>query len=171
MHRREPEAVEGHQQIPRRRRQAAGDRHRAEEIAVLGVTCQVGTNSRPEVVQPATAPVAWLNKAASQLNAMLQNVVHFIVIVKQAVAVQPAHSLLRYLLCRWHKTVRADDLQIGLIPQDQVQVVIVIAVDVAPLPAAFTHGAKGDLPQAAQLAQYRGILLAVALPEVDGLAV
>ncbi len=116
MHRREPEAVEGHQQIPRRRRQPARDRHRAEEIAVLRVARQVCTNSRPEIVQPATAPVARLNKAAPELNAMLQNSIHFIVVVEQAVAVQPAHSLLRYLLRRGHKAVCADDLQIRLVP-------------------------------------------------------
>lgn len=105
---------------------------------------------------PAAAPpVARLNKAAPQLNAVCQHVLHFVVVVEQAIAVQPLNAALFDLHGRRHKAIRPDDLQILLIPQDQVQIIIVVAVGVPTFAAPFLHRAKGNLAQAAQLAQQR----------------
>ena len=87
--------------------------------------------------------------------------------MKQAVAVDAVQAALFQLYCGWHKTVSADDLKIFLIPQNQLQIVVVINVNVATFAAAFPHRAEGDFPQTAQLAQYRRIFLVAALPEID----
>ncbi len=98
---------------------------------------------------------------------MFKDIPHFVVVVEQAVAVQR----LRLPHRRRDKSVGADDLQILVIPQNQMQVVIIKAVGVAALPAAFPHRAKGNLPQTPQLAQDRGLFLAVTLPQIDGFAI
>ncbi len=102
---------------------------------------------------------------------MCQHVLHFVVVVEQAIAVQPLNAALFDLHGRRHKAIRADDLQILLIPQDQVQIIIVVAVGVPAFAAPFLHRAKGNLAQAAQLPQQRGVFLAVALPKIDGFPV
>ena len=102
---------------------------------------------------------------------MLQYVLHFVVVVEQAIAVQPLNAALFDLHGRRHKAIRPDDLQIVLIPQDQVQIIIVVAVGVPTFAAPFLDRAKGNLAQAAQLAQQRGVFLPVALPKIDGFTV
>lgn len=52
-----------------------------------------------------------------------------------------------------------------------MQIVIIVAVRIPPLPAAFLHGTKGNLAQPPQLAQQRRLFLPVALPKIDGLTI
>ena len=85
---------------------------------------------------------------------MLKYVLHFFVVVEQAVAVQPLDAALFHLHGRWHKAVRADNLQVIVIPQNKVQIVIIVAVGIPALPAAFLHGTKGNLAQPPQLARH-----------------
>ncbi len=102
---------------------------------------------------------------------MLKYVLHFFVVVEQAVAVQPLDAALFHLHGRWHKAVRADNLQVIVIPQNKVQIVIIVAVGIPALPAAFLHGTKGNLAQPPKLAQQRRLFLPVALPKIDGLTI
>jgi hypothetical protein len=78
---------------------------------------------------------------------------------------------MRNLLCGGHKAIRADDLQILIIPQDQVQIIVIVTVGVPALAAPFLHRTKRNFAQAAQLAQQRSLFLAVALPQIDELTV
>ncbi len=87
--------------------------------------------------------------------------------MEQTVTVDPLQAALCQLDGRRHKAVSADDLEVFFIPQDQMQIVVVIPVDIPPFAAAFPDRAEGDFPQASQLAQQRRVLLAVALPEVN----
>ena len=98
----------------------------------MRITRQIGTNTGPQIVQTATTPVARLNNAAPQFNTVFQHVLHFIVVVEQAVAVQPFQTPMRNLLCGGHKAIRPHDLQILIIPQDQVA-------------APFLSGAQRDI--------------------------
>jgi hypothetical protein len=91
--------------------------------------------------------------------------------VEQAVAIDPFQAALFQLHGGRHKAIGADDFQVLFIPQNQVQVVVIIAVNVAAFAAAFAHRAKGNLAQAAQLAQQRRIFLTVALPQIDDFAI
>ena len=91
--------------------------------------------------------------------------------MEQAVAVDAVQAALCQLHRGRHKAVGADDFKVCFIPQNQMQIVVVIAVNVASFAAAFPHRAKGDFPQAAQFAQHRRIFLAVALPEINHFAV
>ena len=102
---------------------------------------------------------------------MLQYVLHFFVVVEQAVTVQSLDAALFHLHGRWHKAVRADNLEVIIIPQNKVQIVIIVAVGIPALSAAFLHGAKGNLAQSPQLAQQRRLFLPVALPQIDGFTI
>ena len=77
---------------------------------------------------------------------------HLLAVVKQGVGVEAVYSLARSLLGGGNKAVGADYLQLLGIPEYQMEVVVIVFVQIAPQAAAFTHGAKGDLPQATQLA-------------------
>ena len=171
MRRREPHPVECHQQIAGGGRQSARNRHRTKQIAIVRIARQISADAGPQVVQPATPPVARLDKAAPQLNAVLQDIVHPPVVMEQTVTVDPLQAALCQLDGRRHKAVSADDLEVFFIPQDQMQIVVVIPVDIPPFAAAFPDRAEGDFPQASQLAQQRRVLLAVALPEVNHFAI
>src|SRR5690606_18317899 len=105
-----------------------------------------------------------LNKTAPQLNAVLQNIGHFVVIVEQTMTVQPIKILSFKGAGGGFKTVCAHYFQIAFIPQDQMQIIIIVAVSVAAFSAAFANRAKSDFTQAAQFAQDWRILLAVTLP-------
>ena len=169
--RREPQPVERHQQIASGGRQPTRNRYRAKQIAIVRVARQISADAGPQVVQPASTPVARLDKAAPQLNAVLQDVVHSPVVVEQTGAVDPLQAALCQLYGRRHKAVSADDLEVFFIPQDQMQIVVIIPVDIPPFAAAFANRAEGDFPQASQLAQQRRLLLTVALPEVNHFAI
>ena len=83
-------------------------------------------------------------------------------------ALQPAPG---ELFVAGNKAVGADDLQLRVVPQDQVIIVVVVIIQIAAAAAALAHCAKGDLPQPSQLAQQRHPGGAVAPPQVDLLAV
>ena len=102
---------------------------------------------------------------------MLQNIVHARVVMEQAVAVDAVQAALFQLHRGRHKAVSADDFQVFFIPQNQMQIVVVVTVNVATFAAAFAHRAEGDFPQAAQFAQHRRIFLAAALPEINHFAI
>lgn len=91
--------------------------------------------------------------------------------MEQAVTVQSLDAALFNLHGRWHKAVRADNLEVIIIPQNKVQIVIIVAVGIPALSAAFLHGAKGNLAQSPQLAQQRRLFLPVALPQIDGFTI
>ncbi len=75
--------------------------------------------------------------------------------MEQTVTVDPLRAALCQLDGRRHKAVSADDLEVFFIPQDQMQIVVVIPVDIPPFAAAFPDRAEGNFPQASQLAQQR----------------
>lgn len=52
-----------------------------------------------------------------------------------------------------------------------MQIVIIVAIDIAAFTAAFADRPEGDLPQTAQFAQQRRLFLAVALPQINQLTV
>jgi PleD family two-component response regulator len=99
------------------------------------------------------------------------NILHPRVVVEQAVAVDPFQAAFFQLHGGRHKAIGADDFQVLFVPQNQVQVIVIIAVDVAAFAAAFADRAKGNLAQAAQLAQQRRIFLTAALPQIDDFAI
>ncbi|MNR20009.1 hypothetical protein D3C85_1368290 [compost metagenome] len=75
---------------------------------------------------------------------MLQHVLHVVVVMEQAIAVQTVQPALFYLPGGRHKAVCADDLEILFVPQNQMQIVIVITIGVAAFAASLVHRAKGD---------------------------
>ena len=171
MRRREPQTVECHQQIASRGRQATGNGDRAEQIAIVRVARQPGPDAAPQIIQPATPPVARLNKAPTQFNPVGEDILHPRIVVKQAVAIDPFQAAFFQLHGGRHKAIGTDDFQVLFVPQNQVQVIVIIAVDIAAFAAAFADRAKGNLAQATQLAQQRRIFLAAALPQIDDFAI
>jgi hypothetical protein len=133
------------------------------------VARQISADAGPQVVQPASTPVARLDKAAPQLNAVLQDVVHSPVVVEQTVAVDPLQAALCQLDGRRHKAVSADDLEVFFIPQDQMQIVVVIPVDIPPFAAAFPTARKAISRR--RPSSRSSVLLTVALPEVNHFAI
>ena len=83
-------AIEAHQQIFGRRWQAAGERHRAEQVAVVGIAGQIGADAKPEVIEPPFAPVGGLDEAAAKLDGKLQPGQQFLFKAEQGVAVEAA---------------------------------------------------------------------------------
>ncbi|MNY08712.1 hypothetical protein D3C86_1415810 [compost metagenome] len=164
-------AVEAHQQILGRRRQAAGEGHGPEQIPILGVAGQVGPYAEPEVVEPPFAPVGGLDEAAAKLDGLLQPGQQPLFKPEQGVAVEAAQAFARQQLGHGGETVGPYDVEASRIPEDEVVVVIVEGIEIPPPARAFPHGAKGDLPQSPQLAQYHRVALLVAAIEQDALAV
>ena len=91
--------------------------------------------------------------------------------MKQTGTVDPRKPALFSLHGGGHKTVSAHDFQILFIPQDQVQVVVIIGINVTTFAAAFAHGAEGDFSQTSEFAQQRRVFLTITLPQIDNLTV
>ncbi|MNQ66460.1 hypothetical protein D3C85_809520 [compost metagenome] len=164
-------AVEAHQQILGRRRQAAGEGHGPEQIPILGVAGQVGAYAEPEIIQPPLAPVGGLDEAAAKLDGLLQPGQQSLFKPKQGVAVEAAHPLARQQLGHGGEAVSPYDIEAGRIPEDEVVVVIVEGIEIPPPARAFPHGAKRDFPQPPQFAQNHRMALLVAAIEQDALAI
>ncbi|MNV92135.1 hypothetical protein D3C71_1866930 [compost metagenome] len=89
-----------------------------------------------------------MNKAATQLNPLFKDRRHITIVMEQAVAVDACQSLAGQLRCRRNKTIGTDDFQLLLIPQHQVIIVVVVAVQIAPTAGTFAHRTESDLAQA-----------------------
>ena len=146
-------AVVVDQQIARCLGHFAADGHRAEQVAAFRIALDVGPDAKPQVVQRTLAPVARLHEGATQLQPLLQKALHAGRELEQAVRVQGLHPLLGQHLGGARHAVGTGDLQVLRVPQDQVVVVGVIAVQVAAGATALAHGAEGQLAQPPHLAQ------------------
>ncbi len=135
------------------------------------MTGQHGADAVPEVVQTALAPVGGLDKAAAQLHRLLEPPVHGRGEGKQGVAVEAGFAQLAQGLADRGEAVGADHLEGGRVPQQQMAVVIVKAIQIAALAGTFSHRPKGDLAQPSQFAQHAAVRLSLAAVEADLLAI
>ncbi|MNT29394.1 hypothetical protein D3C72_1651300 [compost metagenome] len=68
--------------------------------------------------------------------------------MEQAVAVNAFQALAFQLLGGWDKAVSTDYLQLVRVPQHQVVIVVVVAVQIAAATGAFPHRTESDFAQA-----------------------
>src|SRR4029453_8373885 len=84
-----------------------------------------------------------------------------VAVSEQRMSVEPALAARRDDTVNVADTIGAHDLAARAMPGDEVNIVLVVAVDVAIAAGAFADFAKCDLPLAPQLAQSPGNLLRV----------
>ena len=131
------EFVKINEELPGQRRQGAADTDRAEEIAVLGVFGEKGADAVPEVVEAPLAPVALLDETASQLQAVLKKIGLFRVEMEEARRIEAVLALFGQYLAGIDKPVGAGDFQILVIPENEMPVVPVEAVEIPPVAGPF----------------------------------
>ena len=150
-------AVVVDQQIARRRRHIAADGDGAKQVAALRVAPHIRADAKPQIVQRALAPVTRLHKRAPQLQPLLQKRLHAGRKFKQAVGIEPLHTLLGQHLGGACHAVGACDFQIFGVPQNQVVIARIKAIQITPRAAAFPYGTERQLPQPPHFAQDGGI--------------
>ncbi len=123
-------AVEAHQQILGLRWQAAGERHRAKQVAIARIAGQIGTDAEPEIIEPPFAPVGGLDKAAAKLDGKLQPWQQLLFKAEQGVAVETSQPLAGQQLGHRREAVGTYDVESGRIPEDKVVVVIIEGVEI-----------------------------------------
>src|SRR5690554_2962069 len=147
---------------------ALAQTHRAEQVANLGVTTQIGADAVPEVIQRAFAPVTGLHKAAPQLDTGGENRFHLFAVLKQGFAVE---RIIRVGIASvpFTDSVGTGNFQILLVPEYKVAIMLVITVKVALFTGAFAHGTKRNFAQAANLLHHHRV--GVVVEQIDFLAV
>src|SRR5690606_26914391 len=116
---------------------------------------QVGADALPQVVQAATAPVRGNHETATQFDALPDEIGRVRRVVEKGMRVEPADAVAFEDRPALAQPVRADDHQRFGIPEHDMAIVAIEAVQVAPAAGAFADAPEGHFAQAADLADGR----------------
>ena len=147
----------------------ATDGNRAEQVTKARVTADKCADTLPQIIQCLAVLVARLDKAAPQFQPRLQDRLHAGPEFEQAVGIQGFWSTLGQQCGAITQPIGADNLQCLLVPENQLQVVTVVAVEIPRPAGALADGAEGQFPQPPQFAHHTGGLIPAY--QQNGLAV
>ena len=143
--------------LARGHRHRRADRDRPEQVAHLRVRAQVGADALPQVVDAAAAPVVRDHEAATQLHALRDADDGVVRVLEQGRRIEAADAVRGQHRRAARDAVGTRDLRRRVVPQHDVFVPAVPGIDVDRAAGALAHRAKGELAQAADLAQQRRI--------------
>ena len=132
------------------------DRRGAEQVAVAGIAAQECPDAQPQIIQAVPGLVAGLDKAAAQFQPLLEVRLHGRSEGKQRVGIQCGHATLFNQRAGIPEPVGAGNFQLLRVPEHQLQIAAVEAVDVPGQSRALAHGAEAQFPQAPDLAHHAG---------------
>ncbi len=145
------------QQLSRLHRQFRADRHRTEQAPHFRVRTQIRADADPKVIETARTPILRLHETAAEFHGVVELCQQSRGELEQAGAVQPVQTLRAQDRCATSNAIRAGDLKARVIPQQQLVVVGVEAIQVGALAAALADGAEAVLAQTCNFAHQRTI--------------
>src|SRR3546814_12750506 len=112
-----------HDQLPRKRAVFGADADRPEQGGVLAVAADVGTDTLPQQIQRLwIALVARLHERATHFQTGAEAVEKSAIVAEQLAGIQAIEPASGEQRNGGSDAVRADDLEIDLVPQNQVHI-------------------------------------------------